>query len=125
MEPKTEYKFNKPTGILYKYYHGNVTLKGIISSWQHAIDNNVIPSDVKGFILDYTDANLKMKISEASGISDFYHKNLNIFKNKKVALIMQHPDQVVFPLVLESEGVEFFPRPFFTEAAAVKWILKG
>ena len=120
-----EYKFDESTGIMYKYYHGDVTLEVIISSWEYAIDNNVIPRKVKGFILDCRDANLKKKISETSGMSDFFNKHRDIFRNLKVAIITEKPDQVVIPMVIESEGVEFFPRPFFTEYAAVKWILKG
>ena len=84
MEPKTEYKFDESTGIMYKYYHGDVTLEVIISSWEYAIDNNVIPRKVKGFILDCRDANLKMKISETSGMSDFFNKQRDIFRNLKV-----------------------------------------
>ncbi|UCH15424.1 MAG: hypothetical protein JSV22_05515 [Bacteroidales bacterium] len=125
MEPKTEYKFDKSTGILYKYYHGHVNLKVITSSWQYAFDNNIIPKNVKGFILDFRDATLKMNIKETSRIADFYGQHSNVFKNKKVGLIMQEPEQVVFPIAIELENIEFFPRPFYTETAAIKWILKG
>lgn len=125
MDPKTEYKFDKSTGILYKYYHGIVTLDVIISSWEYAINSNIIPKKVRGFILDFRGTTLKLNIKETSDIADFYGQHPDIFKNKKVALIMQEPEQVVFPIIIESENIEFIPRPFYTEEAAIKWILKG
>ena len=125
MDPKTEYKFDKSTGILYKYYHGIVTLDVIISSWEYAINSNIIPKKVRGFILDFRGTTLKLNIKETSDIAAFYNQHPDIFKNKKVALIMQEPEQVVFPIIIESENIEFSPRPFYTEEAAVKWILKG
>ncbi len=125
MDPKTEYKFDESTGILYKYYHGIVTLDVIISSWEYAINNSVIPREVRGFILDFRGTTLEMNVKETSDIADFYNQHPDFFKNKKVALIMQEPEQVVFPIIIESENIEFIPRPFYTEEAAIKWILKG
>ena len=124
MEDRVEYKYDQSTGIFYKYYYGKVTLQVLTSSWEHAIANNIIPEEnLKGFIVDYKNATLKMDTNEASGIADFYNKHLNIFRNMKIALIMEKPDQVIFPILVESKGVNYFPRPFYSHEAALDWIL--
>ena len=48
-----KYELNSELNILYKYYYGPISLDDIFSSWENAFDNNIIPKDIKGFILDF------------------------------------------------------------------------
>ena len=63
MEEKFKYNFDESTGILYKSYFGEITLEDIYSSWDYAINENLIPKTTKGFILDYREASFKIKIT--------------------------------------------------------------
>ena len=48
-----KYEFHPELNILFKNYYGPISIEDIFSSWEHAINNNIIPSDIKGFILDF------------------------------------------------------------------------
>lgn len=124
MEERFKYMFDRSTGILYKYYYGSIIFDDIFSSWDFAIENNVIPKETKGFILDYRDATLGNLLKEYWRISDYYKKNLDIFGNKKIAIITQRPKDSVVPALVETKDEGYSSRPFFSTEAAVEWILE-
>ena len=123
MEEKTKYRFDESTGILYKYYFGTITLDDIFSTWDEAISKKIIPPNTKGFILDYTKANFDIKINEVDRIPEYYRKHLNIFENKKIAIITQTPDDIVFPIMVEKKDSGYSSHPFYTIEAAIEWVL--
>ena len=110
--------------IFFKWYSGEIILDDIFRSWDYIIDNNLIPSGVKGFVLDYTNVDLKIDASGAGDITDFYNNHPHIFEGKKIALIMNTPGQVIFPLLVASSNPQYYPKPFMTEEAAIRWILE-
>lgn len=120
---KIKYHFNSSLGILYKYYYGYITLEDIQSSWEYAFENNLIPKDVKGFILDYRQANFKLKIEEYKGIADFYKNHIEVFGNLKIGIITEEPSDVVIPMLVESLDEGYSSQPFATHEAALKWVI--
>jgi hypothetical protein len=123
MEEKVKYKFDDSTGILYKYYFGTITLEDIFTSWNDAISNNLIPKDTKGFILDYTKANFDIEFNELNKIPEYYKQHLDIFGNKKIAIITQSAKDIVFPILVEQKDNGYSSRPFYTLEAAIEWVL--
>jgi hypothetical protein len=123
MEEKVKYNFDKSTGILYKYYFGSITIEDISSSWDYAIANGIIPADTKGFILDYTNANVDVKLNEVGKIPEYYKQHLDIFGNKKIAIITQTPRDIVIPILVESKDSGYSSHPFYTREAAIEWVL--
>lgn len=124
IQSKTIYKYDNATQIFYKYYSGSVSIQDLRASWQEIIDNDGIPVNTKRFLLDYTKATYIVTARSAEDILEFYKSNKQIFRGAKIALIMQEPDQVVVPiLVNESSSLATF-KPFYTESAAVEWLCK-
>lgn len=123
METKFKYSFDESTGILYKYYFGSIDIEDIYSSWDYAIENNLIPKNVKGFLLDYTQASLDVNIKEYNRIPEYYKNHLEIFGNHKIAVLTQSPKDVVIPTLVESKDEGYSSRPFYTLVAALRWIL--
>jgi hypothetical protein len=123
MEEKVKYKFDDSNGILYKYYFGTITLDDIFASWNDAISNNIISKDTKGFILDYTKANFDIEFNELNKIPEYYKQHLDIFGNKKIAIITQSAKDIVFPILVEKKDSGYSSRPFYTLEAAIEWVL--
>ena len=120
---KVKYRFDGSTGIMYKYYFGTITLNDIISSWDNAISEKIIPENTKGFILDYTKANLDIEVSKADSVADYYRQHLDIFGGKKIAIITQTPTDIVVPIMVEKKDSGYSSHPFYTVEAAIEWVL--
>ncbi len=119
---KVEFKFDKEKSIFFKVYSGDIYFDDFRSSWENAIKNNLISPGVKNFIIDYKDATIMFDHSRVKDIVIFYTKYNDIFSNSKIALIMVKPEHVIFPMMVESEGVNFMVKPFYTVEGALKWL---
>lgn len=122
-EEKYKYRFDGSLGVLFKYYYGNIDLADIITSWEYAFENNLIPKETKGFILDYRKATFKMEIEKHTSIADFYKNHIDVFGNFKIAILTEEPRDVVIPILVESQDEGYFSRPFSTLEAAIGWVL--
>ena len=123
MGDKIKYRFDESTGIMYKYYSGTITLNDIISSWDDAISEKIIPENTKGFILDYTKANLDIEVDKANEVANYYRRHLDIFRGKKIAIITQTPSDIVIPIMVEKKDSGYSSHPFYTLEAAIDWVL--
>ena len=123
MGDKIKYRFDESTGIMYKYYSGTITLNDIISSWDDAISEKIIPENTKGFILDYTKANFDIEVDKASEVANYYRRHLDIFRSKKIAIITQTPSDIVIPIMVEKKDSGYSSHPFYTLEAAIDWVL--
>ena len=123
MKENFKYIFDEATRILYKHYFGEITIKDISSSWDFAIANNLIPKETKGFILDYREASFDIDIREYGKIAEYYKKHLEIFKDQKIAIITRTSKDVIIPTLVESKDDGYTSKPFYTEDAALKWVL--
>jgi len=123
MNKKFKYEFNRALGILFKYYYGTISIEDIESSWEYAFENELIPLETKGFILDFQKSNFDIEIDRHIAIADFYKKHLNIFGNKKIAIITQNPRDIVIPILVQTKDEGYSSRPFSTVESAIKWVL--
>ncbi|MDA3880619.1 MAG: hypothetical protein PF436_09545 [Prolixibacteraceae bacterium] len=122
MENTFKYFFNEKTKIFYKYYLGNISFDDIQNSWDNIISNNLIPDETVGFIIDYRDATLQMESAEHQKIVTYYQKNIEIFKDKKIAIITEDPKDIVIPTLVRLKDKGYSSKPFSTESAAINWI---
>jgi len=123
MENKFKYSFSNSTKILTKTYFGSITIEDIESSWEYAFENELIPKEKKGFILDYRNSNFKINIREYMAISDFYKKHIDVFRNYKIAVITEDPSDIVIPLLVETQDQGYKSKAFSTVEAAINWVL--
>lgn len=122
MVKKYKYQLDSSLGILFKYYYGLINIQDIESSWEYAFENNLIPKQVKGFILDYRNSNFNIKTEEHASIADFYKKHLDIFGGFKIAIITEEAKDIVIPILVKTEDEGYSSRPFSTLEAAIKWV---
>jgi len=119
-----KYELNSELNILYKYYYGPISLDDIFSSWEHAFDNNIIPKDIKGFILDFRKSTFDFKVDRFIDISNFYKEHIDVFKGTKIGLISVKPNDVVIPILFTTKDKGYTSAAFSTDQAAIDWILE-
>lgn len=124
MDKNFAFQFDDSTGILYKHYFGSIKFEDIFSSWDYAIENNIIPDGTKSFILDYREATFDINIKETDKIAKYYFEHLSVFRNCKIAIITQNPKDVVIPALVETKDHGYKSKPFYTVEAAIDWVLK-
>lgn len=123
MDAKFKYEFDPGTGILFKYYYGDITINDIESSWISAFDNGLITESIKGFVLDYREAAFDMHPSEHILIADFYRRNLEVFRGYRIGIITHNPRDIVIPVLVKTKDDGYLSRPFSTPEAAIAWVL--
>ncbi len=123
MKGKFKYNFDRSNGVMYKRYFGPITLGDITSSWLFAFENNLIPKNANGFILDYSNAIFSIDIGSHHKIADFYKDHLNVFGGKKIAIVATIPQNVVVPILVNTKDDGYISKPFSTLNAALNWVL--
>jgi hypothetical protein len=119
---KFDFQFNVENGVLVKIYFGEITINDIESSWIYAFQNNVIPPNVKGFLLDYRQATFAFPADESTKIAAFYREHPKFFGNKKIAIVVTTPNDVIIPVLVKMEDDGYYSRPFSDYSAAIAWI---
>lgn len=109
---------------MYKYYYGDISFEDIEVSWDEAILQKIIPSENKGFLLDYQKASVIIPVQHYKKINEYYQQHLDVFADKRIAILTTKPKDIVIPVLVETESQGFESKPFSTEEAAKKWILK-
>jgi len=122
MEQKIEHHYDPENQIFHKNYHGEISLEDVINSWEELIREK-IPENTKRFIVSYKEAKILYQPRDAVFIANFYKRHDEIFAGSKIAAIMVTPDQAVFTHLLQLENVNFKIESFYTQEAAVRWVM--
>ena len=122
MEASIKTDFDVVGKIFTKAYYGKISLDFIIQTWNELISGDIIPAETKRFIIDYSEASINFPTELISNLADFYRSRNSTFGRSKIATIMVSPDQIVYPYLLEMQGVDFEIRTFSTRKAAIDWL---
>jgi hypothetical protein len=123
MEQKFLYQFDSQTGIVFKNYFGKITIDDIENSWLYGFNHNLIPPNTEGFVLDYREAFFEILIEEYIKIPLFYTQHLDVFGEKKIAIVTDNPKDVVIPVLVQMKDKGYASQPFSTLEAAIYWVL--
>lgn len=123
MDQKFKYYYDDSIRIMFKYYYGPISIEDIESSWDFAFENEIIPKNVKGFILDYQHASFDFNVEMHTNIPNFYKKHLEVFGDKKIAIITVQPKDIVIPVLVSNNDDGYISRPFSTLQSAILWVL--
>ena len=104
-------------------YSGTMTFKDLETNWIDLINQQIVGSDIRGFLLDCRNTIMEITVEEISMLSDFFKRNLSIFQKKKFAYITASPSQIILPLLLQEEDLLYESKPFSTTEAALEWVL--
>lgn len=121
--PSYEFHFDPETKIFYKKHFGNIAKEEIFKSWDHAIENDLIPKDTVGFIIDFRKAHYALKMTDVKSMPSYFNSHPEVFGGKKMAVIVSSPKEIVVPILIQYTQKKYYLKPFSTEEAALKWIL--
>lgn len=102
-----------------------MTLENIYSSWDELIEQNIIPNETKGFIVDYREAHFQFDVTKYHFISDYYKKNIEIFGKRKIAILSETPKDVALLILVQLKDNGYKTNPFTTLPSALNWIRYG
>lgn len=123
MEDRFSFRYDPDTGIFYKTHYGKTSIQEITASWEKAINERLIPPEVKGFILDYRQASFDLPEQSYLKVPAFYREHLEVFGGFRIAIITVSPEDVVFPYLIAERDQGYESKPFSTEEAAIAWVL--
>ena len=115
---------NFSDSILVRKFTERVEVKDIIGSWEYLKEQNMLTDSVKGVINDITDCELNMNMERFKTLIGYLKKH-EIFKKIKLAVIVDDPRKIVFPVYGGLKESELNIRPFTTMDAAEEWIMKS
>lgn len=123
MSCNIEYSENKDLKILTRTFSGDVHMEDSIDSWNYLINNKIITPSHIGVVSDLrkVDIIVDSDKGDLNKIAELFKENINIFKNLRLATIINTPG-IVFPILFQDEFPEFQTRPFSTIEAAIDWI---
>ena len=108
--------------VLFRCYTGPLTTEQEKEMLTYAVTNGLINENVKGMVLDMRMAEFDFQPEDAHQIIDFVSKD-PLLASLKYAILVDSPDQIIYPLLgaMYKESAKL--KPFSTEAAAIKWII--
>ena len=117
------YKFiqRQDKRILFRTFTGAVSFKDIIDSWDYCINEELLAHDVVGCVSDFRAAQF---VSNPRELDQFlaYMDQHDQFRHLRLAVLVDTPDKIVFPMIGESKLHNRIIKPFSTEEAALNWV---
>ena len=114
------YELNENNTILVRTIFGQITMSEIIELWEEDIFNKRVTTELKAVITDFSKGKNLSKMEERKNITAFYRKNIDFFKNIKIAVVL-NDRSIAIPLLYEQEHQDIQHLAFSTIEAAMKW----
>ena len=108
--------------ILVREARGRVTFSEIYNSWQDMISSRLLNASLIGIINDFRELELDASINDVNKILKLIDDNYDIFKNIKIAVVVDSYKNIVFPMMVEKISKKVIIKPFSTFEAAEDWI---
>ncbi len=109
--------------ILVREIRGKADFEEIFSSWKDLIAGGYFDPPVIGMINDFCGAELNVDISDMKRINVLLNEHPEVFKNIRVAVVVDSFKNIVFPMIVEKVSKQANVRPFSTVEAARDWAL--
>lgn len=119
-----KFKYEYKDSIVFKSYFGLITVNDVKKSWLDAFEKKLFPEKNIGFVLDYRAAHFDIEPGRHIEIPKFYREHPDVFENKRIAVVTEKPEDVVYPMLIRLQDRDYESRPFSTMNAAINWVLK-
>lgn len=119
-----KFRYEYKDCIVFKSYFGFITVNDVKKSWLDAMEKNLFPADTIGFILDYRSAHFDIEPGQYIEIPEFYRQNPSVFEHKRIAIVTENPEDIVYPMLIRLHDRGYESRPFSTMDAAIQWVLE-
>jgi len=86
------------------------------------ITSGVLNASLIGIINDFRELELDASINDVNKILKLIDDNYDIFKNIKIAVVVDSYKNIVFPMIVEKISKRVAIKPFSTLKAAEDWV---
>ncbi len=117
-----EYQKDEENKILIRSFYGKLGMNGVIASWEDDINNNIVTKDFNAIITDFTNSENTVQMSDLGEIAAFYDKNFELFKDIKLAVVIDTPSVAIL-LLYEDQNTKLNHKAFTTVEAAMNWCI--
>jgi len=116
-------RYIENNGILVREARGKVTFDELYVSWKDMITTEKLNASLFGIINDFRELEIDAKISDVNNILKLIDENIDVFKEIKIAVVVDSYKNIVFPMMVEKISKKAQIKPFSTFDAARDWIL--
>ena len=117
-------EYIEENGYLIRVFEGIFHIDEIMESWEYLINTKLKKIKYTGILNDFSNAKLKMELTDLEKILGLFKKNMDIFENIKIAVIMTTPDNIIFPVFAKNTS-SFNIASFTTLDTAKRWVQKN
>ncbi|RKD94596.1 hypothetical protein [Marinifilum flexuosum] len=110
----------KNSCVIIRSFYGFVEIHEVLDSFLHMRDS-LICKNVIGIVTDFESANLNFKLSDLEIVVKHIN-NEGIYKNIKLAIVVDTPKKTVFPIIAQAKLKEAKLKPFASLKAAMNWV---
>lgn len=121
---KINYSYERIDGkeIIIRELKGDISATEIIDSFKYIIEHK-ITNDCVGIITETSEAQFRFSIREFGRILHFLKLTKKI-KSLKLAIIVNTPNKIIFPMIAGKKIPFLQIRPFSGKEAALTWMVK-
>lgn len=120
---KSNYKFLKEYNLTVEYHSGKLDLDSYINFVTRTIHDPLFSPNTN-YLIDLRNVVVITSIDDISKYNDFIEDNLKCERKRKIALLTETPNQMVFSTIFKNNNtqklkeIEVFSTPF----AATEWL---
>ncbi len=115
------YTYSQDGVILLRKFHEELTMEMMIESWKGIIDNDMISSNVRGVVSDFSQCNINIGLRDLKQFFVFIENNKGFFGKIKIAEVIDSP-KIALPMIFKGRYGLSQLEVFSTKEKAIEWI---
>ena len=120
VEVKYEIVKSQDSNIIIREFYGVVQAEDVINSFEYIFKKYDI-ENIDGIATDFDQAKFAMNLKQFQAVLNYINKNPILFKIK-MAVIVNTPKKIIFPILAKTMLKKLNIKPFTTRNAAVVWL---
>ena len=111
---------NKGSQIIVRKFSGEIHVEDILQSFRY-IHEHLLNDQIIGIVTDFNDCIMSLSMLDLQQVIQ-YIKKTSEYHGIKLAVVVDTPDKIVFPLMAQAKTQEAIIKPFSTIDSALNWI---
>lgn len=113
---------NDYSSVMVGAFEGKISVDDILYFWDELMKSDSLPAEMKGVVLDFSNAVLGFKASSYTRIVDFFIENISFVGRFKIGVVANNPHNIVVVMLIARENFMYELRPFTTINASLIWV---
>lgn len=118
-EVKYEIIKSGSSNILLREFYGKVKADDVIESFRYIFERYA-NDDLNGIISDFSQSKFSMSLGDFQKVLKYIKQTPDIY-NFQLAIVVNTPQQTIFPIIAKARFKKLDIKPFSTVDAALNW----